>query len=302
MARVVLQVRPRARAGSGSIEGWSRPRRVAPGVARRTARQTPMPTPTASRWHAELAFAEQLAAAARAIARLHFRSPIAVEQKADLTPVTIADRAIEAELRRMIRERHPGHGILGEEYGTEAGDDATWVIDPIDGTKAYVTGMPTWGTLIALLDAGRPVLGVIEAPAMDERWLGAAGIASTLNGAPARTSGCERLAEASLYATSPDMFQGEAALRFERASRRARLCRYGGDCYAYGLLASGHVDLVIEADLKPYDWCALVPVVEGAGGMLRDWQGRPLTLASSGAVIAAASEALLAEAVQALAD
>jgi len=244
-----------------------------------------------------LALGHALADAARGIARGYFRQPIEVEQKADLSPVTIADRAIETEMRRLIRAEFPGHAIRGEEFGAEAGADFSWVLDPIDGTKSFVTGFPLFGALIALEQQGRSVLGLIEAPAMAERWVGAEGLATTFNGAPARTSGCAALEQARLYCTTTECFRGDELRRYEACARRVRLRRFGGDCYLYGLLASGHCDLVIESALKPHDFQALVPVVQGAGGRISDWEGRPLTSQSGERVVAAASEALWQQAV-----
>lgn len=244
-----------------------------------------------------LAFAEQLADAARPLALRHFRQPLVVETKADASPVTVADRLIESTLRSMIGARYPEHGIFGEEFAAAPcssadGEDYTWVLDPIDGTRSFITGMPLFGTLIALLRAGKPQLGVIDFPALGERWSGLAGRPSQHNGRVARSSTCSRIEQARVYATSPDIFSGDEWSRFDAISKRAAVRRYGGDCYAYALLASGHCDLVIEAGLQPYDYLPLVAVVEGAGGKISDWRGQPLGLASSGQVVAAANPAL----------
>lgn len=210
-----------------------------------------------------------------------------------MSPVTEADQEIETFIRQRIRDHFPEHGLLGEEHGREAGStDLTWIIDPIDGTKSFITGMPTFGTLIALLEGETPVLGVIDHPVLRERWVGKASSASLYNGQPCRTRACTRLADAVLYATTPDIFEGQARVAFERVSSSARLRRFGGDCYAYALLASGFVDAVIEAQLKPYDYMALVPVIEGAGGVITDWAGKRLTLESDGRVIAAGTASL----------
>jgi myo-inositol-1(or 4)-monophosphatase len=249
-----------------------------------------------------MALAHKLADVARGIARKHFRRPIAVEHKADSSPVTIADRGIETEMRALIRTEFPSHGIRGEEFGAEAGADFSWVLDPIDGTKSFVTGFPLFGTLIALEQHSRAVLGLIEAPAMGERWVGAEGIETTFDGASARTSGCTALEQARVYCTSTDCFRGDELRRYENCTRRAQLRRYGGDCYIYGLLASGHCDLVIESALKPHDFQALVPVVLGAGGRISDWEGSALTGQSGERVIAAATEPLWQQAIAALAE
>lgn len=244
-----------------------------------------------------LQFANELADAARPIAREYFRRPLAVESKSDLSPVTIADRNIEMALRQLIERRYPGHGILGEEFSARHGNELTWVLDPIDGTRSFITGMPLFGTLIALLRNGRPILGVIDFPALSERWTGVAGQPTRHNGQVARTSGVARLADASCYSTSPDMFVGEDAGRFAKLCAQVGMRRFGGDCYAYALLASGHCDLVVEAGLQPYDYLSLVPVIEGAGGRISDWQGRPLTLESDGRVLAAANASLWQQAL-----
>ena len=237
------------------------------------------------------AFAESLADLARGLARTHFRSTTAYERKADDSPVTIADRAIEQALRTAITERYPEHGILGEEMGEITGRDHLWVLDPIDGTKSFVTGLPLFGTLIAVLAESKPHLGIIEMPALGERWSASSG-RTAFHGEPCKVSGCAGLGEARIYTSSPDVFPSEDWARYDRLSREAALRRFGGDCYMYGLLASGYCDLVVETSLMPYDYMALVPVVEGAGGLLTDWEGHPLTLDSDGRVVASASAAL----------
>jgi inositol-phosphate phosphatase/L-galactose 1-phosphate phosphatase/histidinol-phosphatase len=233
-----------------------------------------------------LALANELADAAGAAIRPHFRTALAVVDKADLSPVTAADRAAEQAMRRLIAARFPEHGIIGEEYGREREDaEFVWVLDPIDGTKSFISGVPLFGTLIALAQRGRPILGIIDQPISRERWIGAAGRATTHNGAPVRCRACSGIAAATVFATTPDMFKGADSEAFARAARAAKLVRYGADCYAAGLLALGCIDMVIEADLKPYDYGALIPVVEGAGGVATDWSGAPLDLRSDGRVI-----------------
>ena len=249
-----------------------------------------------------LGLAERLADAARSLALKYFRRPIEIELKPDHSPVTVADRTIEQELRRLIRAEFPSHGIQGEEFGVEDGGDWRWVLDPIDGTKSFICGMPLFGTLIALMEGDRAVIGVVEAPASGERWVGCHGRPTRLNGAIARTSPCTRLDRARIYTTSPDSFRGDEGRHYDAMSRKAGLRRYGGDCYSYGLLASGHCDLVVEAGLKPHDYLALIPVIEGAGGKITDWEGMPLGLHSSDRIVAAATAALSAEAIEALAQ
>lgn len=248
------------------------------------------------------AFAERLADLAAPVALRYFRQTLVIESKADLSPVTIADREIELAMRRMIGERFPEHGLFGEEHGVERADaDCVWVLDPIDGTKSFITGMPTFGTLVAYLEGGVPKAGVVDHCALRERWVGREGGPTLRNGEPCRTSGRTNLSDAVLYATTPDIFSGSNRDGFEALSRQVALRRFGGDCYAYMLLASGHVDLVVEAELQPYDDRALVPVVQGAGGVITDWAGEPLGLGSDGRVVAAATPALHAEALKALA-
>jgi inositol-phosphate phosphatase/L-galactose 1-phosphate phosphatase/histidinol-phosphatase len=248
-----------------------------------------------------LDLAGRLADAARAIARRYFRHSLEVEQKSDRSPVTIADRAIETEMRRLIRAEFPQHGIQGEEFAAEAGDEFTWVLDPIDGTKSFISGMPLFGSLIALTRGGRAVLGVIEAPAQDERWVGVEGRTTECNGGPVHTSDCRSIEAARVYSTTTDAFDDSRLKRYDDYSRRAALRRFGGDCYLYGMLASGYCDLVIEAAMKPHDFQALVPVVEGAGGRISDWNGRALDAQSGDAVLAAATPELWQQAVAALA-
>ncbi|MBP5858988.1 histidinol-phosphatase [Marivibrio halodurans] len=241
-----------------------------------------------------LDLAHALADAARPVARRYFRQPLEIIAKADESPVTIADREIEQAMRALIEARFPDHGIFGEEFGRTREDaPVQWVLDPIDGTQAFITGMPIFGTLIAACYQGRPVLGVVDQPILEERWVGAAGHPSTFQGAPIHTSGCADPGGATLYSTHPDMFAGLGrAEDYGRLTAAVKRTRFGGDCYAYGLLASGWADLVVEAMLQPYDYCALGPIVEGAGGAVSDWAGDPLTITSDGTVVAAASPAL----------
>ena len=231
---------------------------------------------------AYVALAEELADAAGAIARRYFRTRVTIDDKADQSPVTIADREAEATMRAMIEKRFPEHGIIGEEHGSRnAGASHVWALDPIDGTRSFVTGRPMFGSLVALCRDGRPIVGVVDCPAMEERWVGALGRPTRHRSrfAPettVRVRDCPRLADAALYNTSPQMFDADGFQRFERVRKATRLILYGGDCYAYGLLASGFADLVIEADLSGYDWAAIEPVIAGAGGSLTGWDGKPL--------------------------
>jgi len=222
------------------------------------------------------------------VIRPYFRQPITVDDKPDLSPVTAADQEAEQAMRSLIEERFPDHGILGEEFGPlREGAEFVWTLDPIDGTKSFISGVPLFGTLIALTHAGRPILGVIDQPISRERWVGVVGRRTMFNGATVRCRTCPSLATATLFATTPDMFTGADAAAFGRLSRAVKLTRFGADCYAYGLLASGFIDLVLEASLKPYDFCAMVPIVEGAGGVATDWHGGELGLSSGGRVLVA---------------
>lgn len=250
-----------------------------------------------------LAFAHELADAAGAVVGRYYRAPMTVESKLDASPVTIADREAEAAMRALIRARYPEHGIAGEEFDAEGADaELVWHLDPIDGTKSFISGRPLFGTLIGLSQRGRPVLGVIDQCILRERWEGMTGRDSRWNGAPARVRACARLDHATLYATSPLMFRpGAERAAFERVQQAVRYPLFGGDCYAYGLLAIGFADLVIEAGLNAHDFMALVPVVEGAGGTMTDWYGRPLTPASDGRVLVAGDPRMHAAALRLLA-
>ncbi|HEY0198544.1 MAG TPA: histidinol-phosphatase [Rhodanobacter sp.] len=248
-------------------------------------------------------FAESVVDRARTLSLPHFRSRIPVQIKADESPVTAIDRNVETMMRDCIKAAYPLHGVLGEEHGLSHVDaEYVWSIDPIDGTRSYISGWPLWGTLLALLHRGVPVLGLIDMPVLDERWVGIDGSGTTLNGRRCRSRACVELSDATVYATSPDIFSPLELASFERVTRVAKGRRFGGDCYSYALLASGHIDAVIEADLKPYDFLALAPVIEGAGGVISDWQGLPLGMHSGGRVVAAASPELHREIIALMAE
>jgi histidinol phosphatase-like enzyme (inositol monophosphatase family) len=248
----------------------------------------------------DISLAHALADAAGAAIRPWFRRPFLVETKEDFSPVTIADREAEAAIRTLLAEHRPHDGVIGEEFGDDRADAArVWVLDPIDGTRAFVAGRPIFGTLIALLENGVPVLGLIDQCIIGDRWLGAAGQPTLFNGHPAHVRRCGALGAAHIGTTSPHAFPARDFAAFERVRTAARDTLYGGDCHNYGLVASGHLDAVIESGLKVHDWAALAPVVTGAGGVMTDWAGAPLSLGSEGHVIAA-GDALVAEAVQAL--
>jgi histidinol phosphatase-like enzyme (inositol monophosphatase family) len=238
-------------------------------------------------------FAESVVSRARALSLPAFRSDMLIKLKDDESPVTAVDRDVETLIRGLIQATYPEHGILGEEHGARHADaEYVWSIDPIDGTRSFITGWPLWGTLLALLHNGVPLLGVVDMPVLNERWVGIRDGATTLNGTRCRSRRRGRLADATLYATSPDIFSPSERETFERICRAAQSRRFGGDCYSYALLASGQIDAVVEANLKPYDYLPLVPVIESAGGVITDWQGQPLGIHSDGCVIAAASAEL----------
>lgn len=243
------------------------------------------------------AFAEELANTARAAIAAASRE---AEDKGGgaFDPVTEADRSAERAMRALIEARYPDHGIAGEEYGVMRGDARfVWSLDPIDGTRAFICGLPSWTTLIALVEEGVATLGLIDTPTLDERYVGF-GRTARLNGAALATSGCETLADARFSTTDPYLFAGAEAEGFERLRRASRVARYGLDAYAYARVAAGTLDLVVESDLKPHDYNALGPVVRGAGGWFGNWEGGDDL--SAGRVVAAASERLFADAIRVL--
>lgn len=245
----------------------------------------------------------RLADTSREITLSYFRQNLSVEDKQDKSPVTIADRETEAKLREMILKEFPDHGIFGEEYGVENLDaNSIWILDPIDGTASFIYGVPLYGTLISVIENGQPTLGLIDMPALDERWIGKKGHATLYNDTPCHTSACTEISAARLLCTSPDMFNAFESLQFKKISDNVRMSRFGGDCYCYGLLASGSIDLVVESDLKPYDYMAHLAVIEGAGGVVTDWQGNQLTINSGPQVIAAATPELHKQALHILAS
>lgn len=252
------------------------------------------------------AFVDELATAAGAAILPFFRTALSIENKnasGSFDPVTAADRAAESVMRAMIRRTFPDHGIIGEEYGNERGEaEYVWVLDPIDGTKSFITGMPAWGTLIALTRLGEPVYGMMHQPFTRERFSGDGGAARYRGPAGERAlqvRPCRALAEAVLLTTSPLLMNEADCGAFRRVEARVRLSRYGGDCYAYCMLAAGHVDLVIESGLKPYDMIPLIPIIAGAGGVVTTWEGGPAQ--AGGRIVAAGDARVHAAAMAALA-
>jgi myo-inositol-1(or 4)-monophosphatase len=231
------------------------------------------------------AFVEQLAAVAGETILPFFRTSIGVDDKGPtgkFDPVTAADRAAEQAMRTMIRRTFPEHGIIGEEFGSDRADaEYVWVLDPIDGTKSFIAGMPVWGTLIALTRMGEPVFGTMHQPFTRETFSGDGGAARYKGPGGKRdlhVRACGALSEAILFTTSPMLMDEADRECFRRVEQSVRLSRYGGDCYAYCMLAAGHIDLVIETGLKPYDIIPLIPIVTGAGGIATSWDGGPAEL------------------------
>lgn len=253
------------------------------------------------------AVAHDLADIARPETLRHFRTGISSDNKAGggaFDPVTAADRAAEAAMRARLAVLRPDDGILGEEFGHETGvSGITWVLDPIDGTRGYISGTPTWGVLIAASDADGPLYGVIDQPYIGERFSGGGGMAEVtgpMGTASLRTRADSRLSDAILLTTFPEIGTEIEASAFRAVSSRTRLTRYGMDCYGYALVATGQVDVVIEAGLFPYDVHAPIAVVQAAGGIVTDWRGGPAH--GGGRIIAAANPSVHAEALEILAQ
>ena len=251
------------------------------------------------------AFVDELASVSGETIRPFFRTALGVENKSargGFDPVTAADRAAEAAMRALIKKTFPAHGVVGEEFGPERPDaEYVWVLDPIDGTKSFICGMPAWGTLIALTRRGQPIYGMMHQPFTREHFVGD-GTAAHYRG-PAgdralRARPCAALQDAVLLTTSPLRMREADRNLFQRVEGAVRLSRYGGDCYAYCMLAAGHIDLVIETELKPYDVLPLIPIIEGAGGVITTWEnGRPH---EGGRVIAAGDRRLHRQALELL--
>lgn len=244
-------------------------------------------------------FANLLADASGEILRAGFKTSYKIEEKADQSPVTQLDTKVEQCIRALIEEKFPEHGIVGEELGNIREESPyQWVIDPIDGTKAFIAGKTTFTTLIALLHHEKPVIGIIDQPILRERWSGVTGEQSLYNKVPLpHLNNQKSLQTASISTTSTDYFTEEQAAKFAKLCEKAENCILGGDAYAYGLLASGNLDIVVDAGMKPYDFLTLSPVIEGVSGIITDWAGKPLTLRSDGSVIACANNGLHGEAL-----
>jgi histidinol phosphatase-like enzyme (inositol monophosphatase family) len=251
------------------------------------------------------AFLNELCDAAEAETLPRFRAQLAVENKetAGFDPVTVADRAAEGAIRRLIMERHPEHGIVGEEEDSIQPDaEHCWIIDPIDGTRSFICGLPGWGTLIGLQRHGKPVAGVMAQPFTGERFIGHSGGSFLVHrGGRVRvaTRRTQKLADAMMMTTSPFLFAQEDLPRYGRVEKACRMTRYGFDCYAYAMVAAGQIDLVIESGLKAYDIAPLIPVIENAGGIVTTWDGG--SAAHGGRILACANTALHRQAMELLA-
>ena len=250
----------------------------------------------------DLRVAHALADAAAAHSMRLFRTPLDIIAKADESPVTRADREAEQAMRDILGAQRPADGIYGEEHGLERVEaKRVWVLDPIDGTRSFITGSPLWGTLIALVRGGRVELGVVDMPVLGERWIGRPGAGAQRNGQAVRVRDCTAIADARIVTTSPDIFNAADWQAFDRLSRRCAMRRFGGDCYGYAQLAGGTIDLVVETGLQPYDYLGPTGLIEAAGGIVTDWEGRPLGLKSDGRVVAAATRELHRQALELLA-
>ena len=251
------------------------------------------------------AFVDRLATVSCEAILPFFRTSLGVENKGGpgtFDPVTAADRAAETAMRTLIRQSFPDHGIVGEEFGNERTEaEYCWVLDPIDGTKSFIAGMPAWGTLIALTRGGEPVYGMMHQPFTRERFTGdsnAARYRGPAGDRALRVRRCDKLGDAMLMTTSPLLMKAADRAAFGQVEPAVKLSRYGGDCYAYCMLAAGHVDLVIETELKPYDIMPLIPIIAGAGGIVTTWDGSPAE--AGGSCIAAATPELHAAALKVL--
>lgn len=230
---------------------------------------------------------------ASSIPRSYFRVTVAIDEKQDESPVTIADRETEAFIRKRLTEAFPDHGIFGEEFGRSvANSDYEWIIDPIDGTRSFITGNPLYGMLLALLKNGKPEIGIVRMPELNEVYVGAEGAATRNGEEPLNVSGVTQLSEAALYINEGDKMQERHPKLFQGLCAAGKTKRLAYDCYPHMLLAAGHIDAVVDFDLQPYDYLPLVAVIQGAGGVMTDWQGNALNLESDGKVVGAATAEL----------
>jgi len=249
-----------------------------------------------------LEFAGKLADTSGSILRKGFQGALNIETKADSSPVTQLDMDVEKSLRHIIEEAYPEHGIIGEEFGNiRENSPYQWIIDPIDGTKAFIAGYLTFTTLVALLHNGKPVIGIIDQPILQQRWAAISGQKTLYNGTPLPLIANKKsLEEANIATTSTGYFTDQQAIKLKQLKDNGANIILGGDAYAYAMLASGRLDIVLDVSMKPYDYCALAPVIEGVGGIITDWSGNPLKLSSDGSVIAYTNNGLHEEIIDLL--
>jgi histidinol phosphatase-like enzyme (inositol monophosphatase family) len=248
--------------------------------------------------------ATDIAKRASTIALQHFRvSGLDIIEKADESPVTIADRATETFIRKELTKAFPDHGILGEEFGTSGNlDEKCWIIDPIDGTRFFITGYPAFGMLLAYLEGGQPKLGIVQMPALGETFVGLEGGAATLNGAIIQSSNVSRLSDAKIFINEAERTFSDAPKRFERLCNAGHTRRISYDCYPHAMVAAGRIDAVTDMGLEPYDFLPLVTLIKAAGGVISDWNGKPLSMKSEGRVLTSATPKLHEEMLELLAD
>lgn len=236
---------------------------------------------------------------ASATAMSYFRQLLEIDTKSDESPVTIADKKVEEQIRKSLSEAYPDYGILGEEFGSENLDAETfWVIDPIDGTRSFISGLPLFGMLLGLIDQGTPVLGIVGMPALNEVYVGQKGFGASMNGDPISASSQIDLAEATLFINETETLVTQYPTVFEKLLKAGKTRRMSYDCYPHALVASGQIDAVVDCNLQPYDYLPIVALIESAGGLMTDWQGNPLTMHSDGRVLSAATPELLAQLIE----
>lgn len=250
--------------------------------------------------NARLEAAKRIAAQAEPVAMAHFRTDLAVASKSDFSPVTIADKNTEMAMRTAIAASFPNDTIFGEEFGKSGHADDMWIVDPIDGTRSFITGLPLFGMLLGYTAGGKPQVGVINMPALGELYSGAIGIGATMNGETIRVSRCDQLSHARLFLNEVDKMSVEVPVQCARLMQAGALRRLGADCYPHALVASGHADAVVDYGLQPYDFLPVAAVVEAAGGIMTDWSGNPLSLSSDGRTITAATPELHAQLMELL--
>lgn len=253
-------------------------------------------------WTEIAAAAARIAETASAVPMRHFRKTgLGIELKGDASPVTVADRATEEAIRAELAAAFPDHGVFGEEFGVSGSlDGLAWIIDPIDGTRSFLSGFPCFGMLLGHLEGGVPKVGVVRMPALDETFVGAPGLVATLNGAPIAVRQVRTLAEAVVYINEGERCAADHPEIFARLCKTGHTRRLSYDCYPHALVAAGQVDAVVDIGLQPYDYLPLVPLIEAAGGVITDWQGASLGLGSDGRVVTAATRGLHAEMLELL--